>query len=100
MLNFWQNDSFCGDIELVIGKINDNGNVFTNSSNTTVITLENGMQRVLVTFSNLVEDRKYSASVYVQYLGGVVQRSRPVEISMLLMYGSCLTTFVYCIRYI
>ena len=40
-----------------------------------------GVRRVMATFTNLQENRKYSASVHVQYNGGVVQRSQPVEIS-------------------
>ena len=40
-----------------------------------------GGRRVVASFNNLVEDRKYSASVHVQYDGGVVQHSQPVEIS-------------------
>ena len=40
-----------------------------------------GMRRVMATFTNLEENRKYSASVHVQYNGGVVQQSQPVEIS-------------------
>ena len=82
--SFWQIESMCGSIELIIGKIEDNGNVcIANSSNTTVITLENGMQRVLVTFSDLEEDRKYFASIQVQYAGGVMLQSQQVEISKL-----------------
>ena len=40
-----------------------------------------GMRRVISTFTNLEENRKYSASVHVKYNGGVVQQSQPVEIS-------------------
>ena len=40
-----------------------------------------GVRRVMATFTNLEENRKYSASVHVQYNGGVVQQSQPVEIS-------------------
>ena len=40
-----------------------------------------GVRRVMATFDNLEENRKYSASVHVQYNGGVVQQSQPVEIS-------------------
>ena len=36
---------------------------------------------VVATFTNLEENRKYSASVQIQYNGGVVQQSQPVEIS-------------------
>ena len=42
-----------------------------------------GVRRVMATFTNLEENRKYSASVHVQYNGGVVQQSQPVEISEL-----------------
>ena len=82
--SFGQIEFMCGNIKLIIGKIKDNGNVFiANSSNTTVITLENGMQRVLVTFSDLEEDRKYFASYQIQYVGGVMLQSQQVEISKL-----------------
>ena len=57
-----------------------------NSSNTTVVTLENGMQRVLVTFSDLEEDMKYFASIQVQYAGGVMLQSQKVEISKLTVF--------------
>ena len=40
-----------------------------------------GVRRVMATFSNLEENRKYSASVHVQHNGGVVQLSQPVEFS-------------------
>ena len=40
-----------------------------------------GVRRVMATFTNLEENRKYSASVHVQYNGGVVQQSQSVEIS-------------------
>ena len=42
-----------------------------------------GVRRVMATFTNLEENRKYSASVHVRYNGGVVQQSQPVEISEL-----------------
>ena len=45
---------------------------------------DDGVRRVVMaTFTNLEENRKYSASVHVQYIGGVVQQSQPVEISEL-----------------
>ena len=56
------NSSFCG---------NASGNLM----------FANSMHSVTVTFTNLEENRKYSASVHVQYNGGVVQQSQPVEIS-------------------
>ena len=37
-------------------------------------------RRVVAVF-NLIENRKYSASISVQYNGGVEQHSQPVEIS-------------------
>ena len=40
-----------------------------------------GVKRVMATFTNLEENRKYSASVHVQYNGGGVLHSQPVEIS-------------------
>ena len=42
--------------------------------------LPNHGKRVVADF-NLTENRKYSASVFVQYSGGVEQRSKPVEFS-------------------
>ena len=42
-----------------------------------------GTRKVTTTFTNLEENKKYSASVHVQYNGGVVQQSQPVEISEL-----------------
>ena len=44
-------------------------------------TSADGVRRVIATFTNLEENRKYLASVHVQYNGGVVQQSQPVEIS-------------------
>ena len=44
-----------------------------------------GVRRVMATFTNLEENRKYSASVHVQYNGGMVQQSQSVEISELLL---------------
>ena len=46
-----------------------------------------GVRRVMATFTNLEENRKYSASVHVQYNGEVVQQSQPVEISECLCYS-------------
>ena len=40
-----------------------------------------GVKRVMATFTNLEENRKYSASLHVQYNGGVVQQSQLVKIS-------------------
>ena len=38
-------------------------------------------RRVRATFTSLKENMKYTATVEVQYNGGVVQQSHPVEIS-------------------
>ena len=38
-------------------------------------------RRVAATFSNLMENRKYSTKVHVLYNGGVEQQSQSVEIS-------------------
>ena len=46
-----------------------------------ILSSADGVRRVMATFTNLEENRKYSASVHVQYNGGVVQQSQPVEIS-------------------
>ena len=56
-----------------------------------------GLRRVMATFTNLEENRKYSVSVQVQYNGGVVQQSQPgqpVEISELHYLFAC-THFPY-----
>ena len=47
-------------------------------------TSADGVRRVMATFTNLEENRKYSASVYVQYNGGVVQQSQSTVLSELL----------------
>ena len=74
------------------------GNVFINRNAISNVTVEacnsscvstpgvmnmsaDGVRRVMATFTNLEENRKYSASVKVQYNEGVVQQSQPVEIS-------------------
>ena len=43
--------------------------------------IADGGRRVVATFSNLIENRKYSAMVHVLYNGGVEQSSQTVEIS-------------------
>ena len=58
--------------------------------------MKNGMRRVMTTFTNLEENRKYSASVHVQYNGGVVQQSQPVEISECVLCVPCLS-LLYCL---
>ena len=53
-----------------------------NASTSTVDMLPDGRRRVVATFTNLVEDRKYSASIYVQVNGGgLIQQSPSVKIS-------------------
>ena len=48
-----------------------------------MLAVADGMRRVMATFTNLEENRKYNASsVHVRYNGGVVQQSQPVEISI------------------
>ena len=60
-----------------------------NSSNCTNTTgtiemLPSGRESVTATFTNLPENKKYSASVHVLYNGAAVeQQSQPVEISEL-----------------
>ena len=44
--------------------------------------LPDGRMKVVVNFTNLVENRNYSATVQIQYNGGVVQDSLPVDASM------------------
>ena len=57
-------------------------NSCVNASTSTVDMLSDGRRRVVATFTNLVEDRKYSASVYVQVNGGrLIQQPPSVEIS-------------------
>ena len=41
----------------------------------------NGERRVMATFTDLMENRKYTATLYINYNGGVVQQSQPVDIS-------------------
>ena len=41
----------------------------------------NGERRVMATFTDLTENRKYTATLNINYNGGVVQQSQPVEIS-------------------
>ena len=51
-------------------------------STSTVDMLSDGRRRVVATFTNLLENRKYSASVYVQVNGGrLIQQPPSVEIS-------------------
>ena len=53
-----------------------------NASTSTVDMLSDGRRRVVATFTDLLENRKYSASVYVQFNGGgLIQQSPSVEIS-------------------
>ena len=40
-----------------------------------------GVRRVMATFTDLMENRKYTATLNINYNGGVVQQSQPVEIS-------------------
>ena len=57
-------------------------NSCVNASTSTVDMLSDGRRRVVATFTNLVEDREYSASIYVQVNGGgLIQQSPSVEIS-------------------
>ena len=50
-------------------------------TNDTVDMLSNGERRVMATFTDLMENRKYTATLNINYNGGVVQQSQPVEIS-------------------
>ena len=58
-----------------------NSSSCVSTSDVVLLTSTDGVRRVMATFTNLEENRKYSASVHVQYNGGVVQQSQPVEIS-------------------
>ena len=51
------------------------------SINETVNMLSNDVRRVMATFTDLMENRKYTATLNINYNGGVVQQSQPVEIS-------------------
>ena len=51
------------------------------STNGTVSMLPDGEGRVMATFTDLMENRKYAATLNIHYNGGVVQQSQPVEIS-------------------
>ena len=69
-------------------------NSCVNASTSTVDMLFDGRRRVVATFTNLIEDRKYSASVYVHLSGGgLIQQSSSVEISewMVILIGQYLT---------
>ena len=48
---------------------------------TGVVNMSTDGVRVMATFNNLKENRKYTATVQVQYNEGVIQQSQPVEIS-------------------
>ena len=57
-------------------------NSCVNASTSIVDMLFDGRRRVVAIFTNLLENRKYSASVYVQFNGGgLIQQSTSVEIS-------------------
>ena len=43
--------------------------------------LPDGERRVMATFTDLMENRKYTATLNIHYNGGVVQQSQQVEIS-------------------
>ena len=51
------------------------------STNGTVSMLPGGEWRVMATFIDLMENRKYTATLNTHYNGGVVQQSQQVEIS-------------------
>ena len=50
-------------------------------TNGTVSMLPDGERRVMATFSDLMENRKYTATLNIHYNGGVVQQSQQLEIS-------------------
>ena len=85
----------CSDIEEVVFRFS-NSSHFLTLPNATSAVAEDGVRRVMATFTNLEENRKYSASVHVQYNGGVVQQSQPVEISECWLCVSCLS-LLYCL---
>ena len=85
----------CSDIEEVVFRFS-NGSHFLTLPNTTSAVAEDGVRRVMATFTNLEENRKYSASVLVQYNGGVVQQSQPVKISECWLCVSC-PSLLYCL---
>ena len=51
------------------------------STNGTVSMLPDGERRVMATFTDLMENRKYTATLNIHYNGGVVQQSQQLEIS-------------------
>ena len=51
------------------------------STNGIASMLPNGERRVMATFTDLMENRKYTAALNIHYNGGVVQQSQLVEIS-------------------
>ena len=44
-------------------------------------TMSDGERRVMATFTDLMENRKYTATLNIHYNGGVIQQSQPIEIS-------------------
>ena len=51
------------------------------STNGTVDILPDGVRSVMTTFADLMENRMYIATLNINYSGGVVQQSQPVDIS-------------------
>ena len=75
-----QDKFVCGNaISHVIVKVCLNSSC--TSTNGTVDLLPDGERRVMATFTDLMENRKYTATLNINYNGGVVQQSQPVEIS-------------------
>ena len=52
------------------------------STNGTVSRLPDGERRVMATFTDLMENRKYTATLNIHYNGGVVQQSQLVPESL------------------
>ena len=60
-------------------------NIYIKACNNSACVNATGMsadgRRVTASFTSLKENKKYTATVEVQYNGGMVQQSHPVEIS-------------------
>ena len=60
-----------------------NSSFCVDTSDTVIMLSDDGERRVVATFTQLLGNRKYIATLNINYTGGLVQRSQPVEISEL-----------------
>ena len=68
------------------------------NSSETVFLLANNMTRVMSTYTNLQENKKYALLLHVLYNGGVVQRSQLVEISECILFFLLIIIFLIFIQ--